>query len=203
MNQPQPKKINRIIMLVHPIYSSIFFRPAQPTKTVRRNLSKLLGIWGNEIKKACSEPNTLIVIVKSGRYVFMPKEKTMEKERLKQWFEGKLDGLVGFAEKNAGKRVFVEHWNIWPDFAEKVRAKGFEINRNALKGKSFGEHWKECVNSASACLALSLKIPEGRIFQDPRLSTNSRALYTKEKWPIVEPPERRRKTRLKIRRIKA
>jgi|GEM_PF-6771826 len=142
----------------------------KPTPIVRRTINFLLGIWGNEIRKAAAEKNTLIVIVKpkitGADTVFSHKMVPV-----KNWADSKVQKMIEFAKKSAGERVFVEHGAVHTRrLKEEILRRGFQIDRKALNGKSFGEYWNRCVEMETRGLANALKVNKTHIRQIPELS---------------------------------
>lgn len=200
-----PKKISEVILLVHPLYSILgerryytppfgvgdYYTPSfgvgepEGSAEVRKNAKVMLGAWGNEIKKASENPNSILIILSPITFRELTRTHSA-------WTRNKFVRLVVFAKRKLGDRLFFEQEPVSKMLEEKLGKRGFVIDRKALRGKSFGQYFDHCVKDQRRALARLFKVPEGSISKARQLSLEDgfRGARKEFKWMRKE----RRKT---------
>lgn len=163
--------INEVNLLVHPFYSAsrVLYsletgkvRSIRPTKEARETMKFLSGRWGQAISHTAGNPQAILIIITP----FLEKGKKIHPRFFDrtQWYFEQFNRLMLFANKQLGNRLMVFDGTVdSKKIHEALKKRGFKIQRKALRGKSFGEWWRECVHEETRRLAKSLKVPLQRI----------------------------------------
>lgn len=167
------KPISKIVVLVHPLWSLVnnlkLDKKDSPHKLQdpysRKKVQFLLGLWGNEIKKAASSPSDVVVLVRFPDY--STRKYASQRMRLLNWAEAKVSRLEEFARRVLGKRL-VSMRSADPratTFRRALQENGFRFAKK-WSGKLFGEYLTRCVERQRIFLEWSALTPsqlrEGR-----------------------------------------
>ncbi|MDO8538476.1 MAG: hypothetical protein Q7S21_06330 [archaeon] len=125
----------------------------------------LLGAWGNQIRKAASNPNAIVVIVLP---IIFPEIKS-------DWVRSRLRRLVDFAKREFGDRAFTFVGTIDPkELRFQIKKRGFVFDRgifgSRFHGKSFGQYLELCVKEETELMAKAARVPKRSIKMVPELS---------------------------------
>ncbi len=144
---------------MHPLYSIRFSR-LSPSPDLRKNVSYLMGRWGNEIKKAAEDPKAMVVML-------VP--EYWENEKL--WFYPMIEKMVSFSRRRLGDRFFLGGTDLNPrKLREELIRRKIAVHDAILGGKSFGEWWNACVHIETDLLARTFALPSARFSPVPELS---------------------------------
>lgn len=149
--------ISNIVLLVHPFYTLHFARQQYGIDALqaKKNMSFLAGIWGNELKKAALNKQSLVVIVSP---FLLPRPR----------FLPSFNRFLNFARKTFGDRLIELHDSIKVDvIAHHLDKHDMKLDRKILKGKSFGEYLGQCVTRQTKILEKGLGV---KIIVIPKLS---------------------------------
>ncbi|MDO8624494.1 MAG: hypothetical protein Q7R47_00270 [Candidatus Diapherotrites archaeon] len=189
MPAKEPRKISRIVLLVHPFYGLLMNRkqmrfpnwlrgvknPLEPDliRRIRSNMKFIKGKWGQRLAEAADNPRALVIVVRPrdgfgvdvngfGTYVIAPKEKIYHHEK---------DKFLNFWEKKLGNRyIGVNHYLTMDFLRHELKSRGFEVSKR-FRGEAFGEYFNRCVLKERNYLASLMGVKPSRFPQD-----HSRAL---------------------------
>lgn len=144
--------INRIFLLVHPLFSNPNIERTDEDR--RRVASYLLRKWRNEMVAAANDPHALVIFLKSNLTFAREENRESALERIAK--------LEEFAQKRLGERFVPYHVTVrYKDVAADLRKRGIKLS-NKWQGKAFGEYLDICVREESQKLAEQLKVKPSR-----------------------------------------
>jgi hypothetical protein len=154
--------ISRVVMLVHPLYSLYHSRASDLPADLkvdlarsRKNISFLLGVWGERIKRASTDSGTLVIVVKYDpirdtrdlTMVLPWKDLSFQNEL--RWTRSRLDRFYQWVESYMGSRVVFSEGAVRPRMvSSELKRRGLHLS-TGWKGEAFGEYLHRCVHHES------------------------------------------------------